>query len=139
MAMWSVAGRSSRLPVVRSYASLTGIARWGKAMAKHVLLVFSNPTEGAEDEYNRWYNEVHLPEVVQTDGFVSARRFKFDDGASGVVEQRYLAIYEVDSDDVELAKKALGQAAGSYHMSGAFDVKTAKVAWASAVSDLVER
>ena len=67
----------------------------------------------------------------------------FDEGLQALAStfdiDRYLAIYEVDSDDVELAKKALDQAAGSYHMSGAFDVKTAKVAWASAVSDLVER
>jgi hypothetical protein len=111
----------------------------GSVMAKHVLLVFSNPSEGAEDEYNRWYNEVHLPEVVQTDGFVRAQRFRFDDGASEVVAQRYLAIYEVDVDDVELAKKALNEAAGSYRMSPAFDVKTANVVWSSAVSDVVER
>jgi hypothetical protein len=108
-------------------------------MAKHVLLVYSNPAEGAEDEYNRWYNEVHLPEVVQTEWFVRAERFKFDDGAPGAAEQRYLAVYEVETDDVELAKKALGEAAGSFRMSPAFDVKTAKLAWASAVSPVVER
>jgi hypothetical protein len=108
-------------------------------MAKHVLLVFSNPTEGAEDEYNRWYNDVHLPEVVQTDGFVSAQRFRLDDGAAGVVEQRYLAVYEVEGDDVELAKKSLDQAAGSYNMSRAIDLKNTKVVWASAVSEVVER
>jgi hypothetical protein len=108
-------------------------------MAKHVLLVFSNPAEGAEDEYNRWYNDVHLPEVVQTDGFVSAQRFKLDDGASGVVAQRYLAIYEVDTDDVELAKKTLAEAAGTYQMSKAIDLGNTALAWASAVSGVVQR
>jgi hypothetical protein len=108
-------------------------------MAKHLLLVFSGPTEGAEDEYNRWYNDIHLPEVVATDGFVSAQRFKFDDGAPGVVEQRYLAIYEVDTDDVQLAKKSLEAAAGSYNMSDAIDLQNTKVVWASAVSDVVSR
>ena len=45
-------------------------------MTKHVLLVFTSPVEGREDEYNAWYNDVHLGEVLTADGFVRAQRFK---------------------------------------------------------------
>lgn len=48
-------------------------------MTKHVLLVFTSPTEGNEAQYNDWYNNVHLAEVLTTDGFVRAQRFKVSD------------------------------------------------------------
>ena len=32
-------------------------------MAQHALFVFTDPVEGKEEEYNDWYNNVHLAEV----------------------------------------------------------------------------
>jgi hypothetical protein len=45
------------------------------------------------DEYNRWYDEVHLPEVLALDGFVSARRYApvGDDGP-------YITEFELEGD-----------------------------------------
>lgn len=43
-----------------------------------LFLAFNNPA-GDEEEYNRWYDEVHVPAVLQLDGFVSARRFRLSD------------------------------------------------------------
>ena len=48
-----------------------------------------------EEEFNRWYNEEHLPERATCPGFQSARRFKAADGSS-----RYLALYDLDSPEV---------------------------------------
>jgi len=39
-------------------------------MAKYLLLVTSNPVEGRDAEYNRWYTEEHLRDVLKLDGFV---------------------------------------------------------------------
>ena len=50
---------------------------------KTILHVESWPSSPDRvDEYNRWYSEVHLPEVLALDGFLSARRFAptTDDG-----------------------------------------------------------
>ena len=44
-------------------------------MADHHMLVFTNPLPGREAEFNKWYDEVHLPEVLQVKGFVAARRY----------------------------------------------------------------
>ena len=41
-------------------------------MATGAMVVFSNPTEGREDEYNDWYDNTHLPEVCALDGVVGA-------------------------------------------------------------------
>lgn len=107
-------------------------------MTKHVLLVFTDPVDGKEDEYNTWYNDVHLGEVLQTDGFVAAQRFKVSEAMPGVTDHAYVAIYELDTDDPGAAMKALSGAAGNFTRSDAIDLKASKMSLASQVSDLVE-
>lgn len=46
-----------------------------------------------EEEWNKWYNEVHLPEIVGCPGFLRARRFVAVDGSP-----KYIAIYDIDSE-----------------------------------------
>jgi hypothetical protein len=86
------------------------------------LVVFSNPVEGREDDYNRWYDDVHLGEVAALPGVASAQRF----GLSQVGPQgrfSYLAIYELDGDPAEvLAALSAGMADGSIKMSDAIDL-----------------
>jgi hypothetical protein len=65
-------------------------------------VVLSNPAPGREEEYNRWYSDRHLAEVVSVPGFVSARRFKVvDPSAEGAPQQSYMALYNIKSDDPE--------------------------------------
>ena len=33
-------------------------------MTKYVFLAFTNPTIGGEEEYNKWYDEQHLADVI---------------------------------------------------------------------------
>lgn len=71
-------------------------------MARYILTVATNPVPGREDDYNRWYDEVHLAEVLAIDGFVSAERFVVDPaGQLGAPAPRYLAIYGIESDDID--------------------------------------
>ena len=70
-------------------------------MAKHMLLVFTNAADGKDDEFNRWYNEVHLVDVLAVDGFVAAQRFALKDMSGSASPHRYLAIYEVETDDID--------------------------------------
>jgi hypothetical protein len=72
------------------------------------LVVLSKPVAGMEDEYNRWYTEQHLADVLGLDGFVSARRFRFTPSrVSRSVEHPYMAIYEVEDGARERAEEAL--------------------------------
>ncbi len=91
---------------------------------KTCYLVYSNPVEGMEDEYNQWYSNVHLKEVLQIEGFNSAQRFELT-SAQLVEEQeyKYLAIYEIDSDDVDGTKQRLIDAVSWLDMSPALDLK----------------
>ena len=68
-------------------------------MAIHRLVVFSAPTPGQEDEYNDWYTNEHLDEVIAIDGFVGAQRFRLSDDQLPEFPDsphRYMAIYEFD-------------------------------------------
>jgi hypothetical protein len=41
-----------------------------------ILVVMMEVDPAHEDEFNRWYNDEHLPERLEIPGYVSARRFK---------------------------------------------------------------
>jgi hypothetical protein len=51
------------------------------------------PTEQDAD-FNKWYNEVHIPEICACPGYIGARRFVAAEGSP-----RYLAVYEIESAD----------------------------------------
>ena len=93
-------------------------------MATFLLLVQSNPTSGRDREYNDWYTNTHLPEVLAVAGFSAAQRFKvMGEAVAGEPQHEYVAIYELDTDDPEGAVAALGAAAegGEVQMSDALD------------------
>src|SRR5262249_25228519 len=80
-----------------------------EGMAAHVMVVFTNPVPGREDEYNDWYNNVPLGEVLRTPGMTCARRYRLVDGVGSREEpqHRYLAIYELDSEDIKSTLKQM--------------------------------
>lgn len=63
-------------------------------MAQRTILITTvDITPGAEEDFNRWYDEVHLPEILACPGFRSSTRFECVAG-----EPRYVAIYELDDE-----------------------------------------
>ena len=73
-------------------------------MARTIMAVYSNPISPERDEeYNTWYNDVHLADLMGVPGFVGATRYRLaDDMGKGTApsEHRYLALYEVEGDPV---------------------------------------
>jgi hypothetical protein len=49
---------------------------------------------GHAEEFNRWYNEVHVPEILACPGWNANRRYECVDG-----EPRFLAIYDLEDDE----------------------------------------
>ena len=91
-------------------------------MSKYMLVAFSKPVEGCEAAYNDWYNNIHMPEVLNVPGFASAQRFKVRVPMVGEMPGRYLALYQMEAgspEAVEAAKKALMTA--GMQQSGAID------------------
>jgi hypothetical protein len=70
-----------------------------------------------EQEYNTWYDEVHIPELLALDGFVSARRLRPVDGNGPNV-----ALYEIEGDDLQAILDNMIANAGRLHMSDALQL-----------------
>jgi hypothetical protein len=60
-----------------------------------LLMVGMNVDAAAEQEFNRWYDEEHLPALKQLPGVLCARRFRDSTGP-----MKYLATYHLSSVDV---------------------------------------
>jgi hypothetical protein len=87
-------------------------------MAKGIILVETFPSSPErEQEYNTWYDEIHLQELVALDGFVSARRLRPVDA-----DGPYVALYEIEADDLQAVLRGLNDNAGKLHMSGALQL-----------------
>ncbi len=65
-----------------------------------LLVVLTDPASPeVDDEYNRWYTDEHLPDVLAVPGYVRATRYRAMDDA-GPLEQQYLALYELEVSDL---------------------------------------
>lgn len=74
-------------------------------MMKTLLVVFTDPVPGAEDEYNRWYTEEHLPDCLAVPGYIRATRYRAFEGVDRAITQEYLSLYELEVPDVEGLQK----------------------------------
>ena len=62
---------------------------------KHYLLVESYPSHPLRlEEFDQWYDEVHIPEVVALDGIVGATRLSPADPDGGA----FIVLYELEGD-----------------------------------------
>jgi len=85
-------------------------------MAKAIIAVYSNPSSPElEDEFNTWYDQVHLKELLAVPGVTKATRYRLADGVNpGTPEHRYLALYELDTEPgAVLAELGSGRLASS--------------------------
>lgn len=57
-----------------------------------MLVVRAQVAVEVESAWNRWYNEVHLPEITACPGFIASRRYKAE-SAGG---RRYIALYALE-------------------------------------------
>jgi hypothetical protein len=98
-------------------------------MGKALMVVGANPTDpGLEAAFNEWYTEQHLDDVLAVAGFQVARRYSLSDARPMVGTEpspfRYLAIYEIESDDLEQTGRDVQAALdrGAITVSETFDL-----------------
>lgn len=78
-------------------------------MTEHLLLVFSNAKPSLEEEFNDWYNRVHVIDLVdKIGGIVAGQRFQVV-GAyrDSVPDYKYLAMYWIAEGRLEEAQAGL--------------------------------
>lgn len=91
------------------------------------MVVLINPASVADDgEFNRWYDEVHIPQVLErVPGVVGARRLRLTKEQllpeEALPGRRYLTIYDIEADDLQATADRLGVALGD----GTLDLSSA--------------
>ena len=81
-------------------------------MPRGVFVVQAVPSsQERKEEFNRWYDTVHVPQLLQIPGFVRARRFRAVDPPGDGPYEEFLAIYDFDVDDVGEVSDAILAAA----------------------------
>jgi hypothetical protein len=81
-------------------------------MPKALMLVASRPTDSDRiDEFNTWYEE-HVQELLGLDGITSATRWEASahqmiPGMDGIDGRRFLALYEIECDDVKAVRNEI--------------------------------
>lgn len=66
-------------------------------MADYILVVQLDVAPEHEAEFNRLYDEEHVPNLLSVTGVAGGQRYKLEDGDDML---RYLAIYQLASPDI---------------------------------------
>jgi hypothetical protein len=98
-------------------------------MANYILVVPSSAKAGKDDDYNRWYDETHLGDLLAIPGVKSGKRYDADPASPNTPDANYVAVYEIETDDpgavmAELGRRAM---AGEMEISPALDPASAKM------------
>jgi hypothetical protein len=68
---------------------------------KYLLFAFSDCKDPKkEKEFNDWYDNMHMPDMLQVPGFVKATRWKSADNKENEI-RKYLALYELETDNID--------------------------------------
>jgi hypothetical protein len=110
-------------------------------MAKYTFVVLTNPVSGKEEEYNKWYNGQHIPDILNIPGFVGAQRFILADHQMGgaPAKHKYLALYEIETDDLAATINELRKRQGTPEIvsSDAIDTKDVVAVYFEPVTEKV--
>ena len=83
-------------------------------MARFLLIALNGPTSGPgdEDEYNKWYDEVHAADLMSITGAMSVRRFKIE--AQNRVDKPYVNITEIEAESKDAVMRELAEKASIF-------------------------
>jgi hypothetical protein len=77
-------------------------------MERWLLTVETNCADPSrEGKFNKWYDTVHLVDILETPGIVRASRYEKSNPAEG--QGKYLAIYEIETENLDQTMAAFGE------------------------------
>jgi len=94
-------------------------------MARHVVVVLSEPVAGREAEFDDWYENTHIDEVLATTGWTSGQRFVLSAEKGAKCPLRHLAVYEVEAESGDEVVATLDATRARRRQSDSFDWKRA--------------
>lgn len=73
-------------------------------MEKWLFMVESNCADPKrEQEFNDWYDNVHVPDLLKETAFVSASRYESPPGQEN--QGMFVALFQLETDDIKQAMK----------------------------------
>jgi hypothetical protein len=89
-------------------------------MTRYLFFAFSDCKDPARQaEYNEWYNTYHVPDMLEIPGMIKATRWAASGNQSGQARQ-FLAMYELETDDIEKFDQKIREATMSTIKRGRF-------------------
>jgi hypothetical protein len=83
-------------------------AGWGPhGKPLYYFMVLSNATPGQDEEFNRWYDRIHAPIVIDGGDFVWTQRFELSpdqfagNGTPALKTRQYMVIFAVETNDAK--------------------------------------
>ena len=74
-------------------------------MERWLLVAENNCSDSRrEKEFNDWYDNVHVPDILETPGFISAIRYENYTPNEG--KAKFLALYDIQTKDIEKTMEA---------------------------------
>jgi len=105
--------------LVGFFKRLGGEFRAAIRPAKGILMVFTNCTDPSrEEEFNRWYEDIHIPDVLDTGLYQSAYRYENLAYLQDTTGGKYLAIYETDDPEPGRVVEQVGKFAEDWAQRG---------------------
>jgi hypothetical protein len=99
-------------------------------MTDYKLIMLSNAQPGRDDEFKKWY-EGHLDDMLRIPGVVGAQCFdhEMELSAKPAADYKYMAVYEISTDDLSHTLSTLQKVAGTdaMRMSDAMSPKTSAI------------
>lgn len=92
---------------------------------RYILQVSSRAVAGQEEEYDRWYDEVHVGEVLSLPGFEGCERFRRL-GMDGQPTGESVALYTVETDDPAALLQSLFAATPGFRLTDSIDTASVR-------------
>jgi len=108
-------------------------------MPQYRMLALSRGRSGQDAAFNEWYDNTHIPELLQIDGMQSAQRLRVAQRMQGGDGFDYATIYEIEADNAVVAMQRIGEAAqaGRLTQSDLVDAENAVVVFLEEVGGKV--
>ena len=69
-------------------------------MERWLLVAETNCSDPSQEkEFNHWYDNIHMPDILETPGFIRATRYENSSPAEG--RGKFLTLYKVVTEDME--------------------------------------
>lgn len=108
-------------------------------MPRFKMIAMSKPMPGRDAEYHDWYQNTHLPQVCAFPGVLGAQRYVEAAALAGGDDRKFMAIYDIETDDLGAVLGAIGKASADGTLTPTPDAVDAAGMYCVVFTELGER